>query len=218
MGSTLRDLNQFSTQAGVSTAGPAPSTLDTDVDGYISNLHSQSTLALIKEGVEQTKQDFDLYLEENVQTDWDAQRKLIYEHFGLGKQSENLEASQSLGGTAVRGAFGKSTRKGRSMGRSGPSTNNASFGASTAPPVIGSVMSPYQKRAIGAQDSPDKSVAAGQVGPEDRFVRDKQERFMEKVQALNIARIKEEKFPVLHTFSAVEAESGIEVCTPLQNP
>ncbi|KAF2473206.1 NIC-domain-containing protein [Lindgomyces ingoldianus] len=210
MGSTLRDLNQFTTQAGLSTAGPATNILDTDVDGYISNLHSQSTLAMIQEGLEQSKRDFDTFLEENVQIEWDAQRKRIYEHFGLGKQSEDMAASQAtFGSSAVRGAFGRPTRKGRSMGAKGASTNGATFGASGAQPVIGSVFSPYQKKELAGQEFLDKS-AAGQVGPTDRFMRDKQEKFMEKVKELNVARLEDNPFPVLHAFSEVEAQSGAE--------
>jgi nuclear pore complex protein Nup93 len=182
------------------------------VDSYISNLHSQSTLALIQEGLEQSKRDFDTFLEENVQIEWDNQRKKIYEHFGLGRQSEDMAASQStFGNTATRGAFGRSTRKGRStMGAKGAATHAASFGASGAPPVIGSVLSPNQKRGPNGFDSADKSNLGGQIGPEDRFTRDKQEKFMEKVKELNVTRQSEASYPVLHSFSAVEKESGAE--------
>ncbi|KAF2000073.1 NIC-domain-containing protein [Amniculicola lignicola CBS 123094] len=211
IGSTLRDLNQFSTQAGLSTAGPSSNLLDTDVDGYISGMHSQSTLGLIQDGLEQAKRDFDSFLEDNIQQEWDAQRKRIYEHFGLGRQSEDMAASQStFGSTATRGAFGRSTRKGRSVGVKGASTNGASFGKSGAPPVLGSVMSPYNKRSLIGQDSPEKSVTGGQVGPEDRFVRDKQEKFMEKVKDLNVTRLRETPYPVFHAFRSVEEQSGGE--------
>ncbi|KAF2191023.1 NIC-domain-containing protein [Zopfia rhizophila CBS 207.26] len=217
IGSTLRDLNQFSTQAGVGSAGPTTNILDGDVDDYMSNLHSQSTLALIQEGLEQSKRDFDSFLEENVQIEWDAQRKRIYEHFGLAKQSENLAASQSTFGSTVHGAFGRSTRKGRSMGAAAASTNGASFGASGAPPVIGSVMSPYQRRGLNGQDILDKSVAAAQIGPEDRLIRDKQEKFAEKIKELNVKRIEDTPFPILHTFSEVETQSGLENTEHLVN-
>jgi nuclear pore complex protein Nup93 len=127
MGSTLRDLNHFSTQGGIGANGTAQNLFDTDVDGYISNLHSQSTLSLIQEGLEQSKRDFDAFLEDNVQIEWDRQRQRIYEHFGLGRQSEDMAASQStFGNTAARGAFGRSTRKGRSMGPKGASMHGAS--------------------------------------------------------------------------------------------
>jgi nuclear pore complex protein Nup93 len=168
-------------------------------------------LALIQEGLEQSKRDFDSFLEENIQIEWDAQRKRIYEHFGLGRQSEEMAASQSAGGfgaSTARGAFGRSTRKGRSMGPKAASTNGASFGASGAAPVLGSVMSPYQKRALNGQDSAEKSAIGGQSGPEDRFVRDKQEKFMDKVKELNVTRLQQAPYPVLHAFGEVEQQSG----------
>ncbi|KAJ4305222.1 nuclear pore complex subunit [Kalmusia sp. IMI 367209] len=202
LGSTLRDLNQFSTQAGLSTTGPASSLMDTDVDSYISNLHSQSTLALIQEGLEQSKRDFDAFLEDNVQIEWDKQRQKIYEHFGLGRQNEEMATSQAaFASTTTRGAFGRSTRKGRSM--AARSVNGASFAASTGPPVIGSVMSPYQKSTINGE-SPDKSILAGQSGFGDRYTRQKQESFMGVIKRLNTTRLQEEPFPILSEFEKVE--------------
>jgi nuclear pore complex protein Nup93 len=207
MGSTLRDLNQFSSQAGLNATGPAQNLYDNDVDGYISNLHSQSTLALIQEGLEQTKRDFDTFLEDNVQIEWDKQRQRIYEHFGLGRQSEDMAASQSTFGATARGAFGRSTRKGRSMGPKGASVNGKStFGASAGgPPVLGASTS-----VLGGRDALDKSVLGGQSGPQDRYARDKQEKFMDEVKKLNDARLRENTFSVLHAFSEVEKTAGTE--------
>jgi nuclear pore complex protein Nup93 len=207
MGSTLRDLNQFSTQAGIGANGTAQTLFDTDVDGYISNLHSQSTLSLIQEGLEQSKRDFDAFLEDNVQIEWDKQRQRIYEHFGLGRQSEDMAASQSTFGNTARGAFGRSTRKGRSMGPKGASVNSAStFGASTGgPPVIGNGQS-----VLSGRDGPASSVLGTQSGPRDRYERDKQERFMDEVKKLNESRQRELPCAVLHAFSAAEKASGTE--------
>lgn len=207
MGSTLRDLNQFSTQAGIVANGTAQNLFDTDVDGYISNLHSQSTLSLIQEGLEQSKRDFDAFLEDNVQMEWDKQRQRIYEHFGLGRQSEDMAASQSTFGSTARGAFGRSTRKGRSMGPKGASVNGAStFGASVGgAPVIGNGQS-----VLNGREGPGSSVLGGQAGPRDRYERDKQEKFMDEVKKLNDARQRELPFSVLHAFSGVEQAASTE--------
>lgn len=206
MGSTLRDLNQFSSQAGLSASVQAQNLFDNDVDGYISNLHSQSTLALIQEGLEQSKRDFDTFLEDNVQIEWDKQRQRIYEHFGLGRQSEDMAASQSTFGATARGAFGRSTRKGRSIGPKGPSgAGKSTFGASAGgPPVLG-----VSTNVLGGRDA-DKSVLGGQTGLQDRYVRDKQEKFMDEVKRLNEARLRENTFPILHAFSSVEKAAGTE--------
>lgn len=207
MGSTLRDLNQFSSQAGVPATGASQNLFDNDVDGYISNLHSQSTLALIQEGLEQSKRDFDTFLEDNVQIEWDKQRQRIYEHFGLGRQSEDMAASQSAFGSTARGAFGRSTRKGRSMGPRGASMNGKStFGATAGgPPVLGASAS-----VLGGHDASDKSVLGGQAGHQDRYARDKQEKFMDEVKKLNDARLRENTSSVLHAFSEVEKAAGTE--------
>ncbi|KAH7401063.1 Nup93/Nic96-domain-containing protein [Phaeosphaeria sp. MPI-PUGE-AT-0046c] len=209
MGSTLRDLNQFSTQAGINANGTTQNLFDTDdVDGYISHLHSQSTLSLIQEGLEQSKRDFDAFLEDNVQIEWDRQRQRIYEHFGLGRQSEDMAASQStFGASAARGAFGRSTRKGRSMGPKGASVNGAStFGASNGgPPVIGNGQS-----VLNGREGPASTVLGSQAGPRDRYERDKQEKFMDEVKKLNIARQEEAQFSVLHAFSDVERSTSTE--------
>ncbi|KAF2205005.1 NIC-domain-containing protein [Delitschia confertaspora ATCC 74209] len=214
-GSTLRDLNQFSTQAGLSAAGP-PQTHDIDVDSYISNLHSQSTLALIQEGLEQSKRDFDIFLEEKVQFEWDAQRKRIYEHFGLAKQSVNLPASTngaSVNGGA-RGAFGRSTRKGKSFGPSA-STNRMSFGASGPAPVLGSVMSASQRRGVLSPEPSERSGPGATAAPEDRFQREKSEQFRGTVKELNATRIKQESYPILNKFAQVEAQSRANNTQPL---
>ncbi|KAI0579622.1 nuclear pore protein [Pyrenophora tritici-repentis] len=210
MGSTLRDLNQFSSQGGLAATTQAQNLFDNDndVDSYITNLHSQSTLALIQEGLEQSKRDFDTFLEDNVQIEWDKQRQKIYEHFGLGRQSEDLTASQSAFGSTARGAFGRTTnRKGRSMGPNNASVNGRStFGASAAgPPVLG-----LSQSVLGGRESSDKSVMGGQAGLQDRYARDKQEKFMNEVKRLNEARLREDPFLVLHAFSEVEKVSGTE--------
>ncbi|RYO02514.1 Nucleoporin [Alternaria tenuissima] len=210
MGSTLRDLNQFSSQGGLAAPSQAQNLFDNDVDGYISNLHSQSTLALIQEGLEQSKRDFDTFLEDNVQIEWDKQRQRIYEHFGLGRQSEDMAASQSGAfGSTARGAFGRATgRKGRSMGpNSGASVNGRStFGASAAgPPVLGASQS-----VLGGREPTDKSVMGGQAASQDRHARDKQEKYMDEVKKLNESRLRESSFSVLHAFSDVEKAAGTE--------
>lgn len=205
MGSTLRDLNQFSTQAGIGANGSVQNLFDNDVDGYLSNLHSQSTLALIQEGLEQSKRDFDSFLEDNVQIEWDKQRQRIYEHFGLGRQSEDMAASQSAFGGTARGAFGRS-RKGRSMGPKASINGASTFGASTAgASVIGNGQS-----VLHGREGSEKAALGGHAGPRDRYERDKQERFMDEVKKLNDTRQREASFSVLHAFSGVEKAAGTE--------
>lgn len=212
--SALKDLNQFSAQAGVTTQTPIPSSVDVDIDAYISNLHSQSTLTMIAEGLEQSKKDFDNFLEDNIQMEWDAQRKRIYEHFGLGRQADNFGASVSgIGMPAERGAFGRSKRKGRGFGAS-TSVAGVSFGASAmSKSVIGAPSAAGGGRVNGFADSNGpRSVSPV---PESRFMRDKQEKYAAKVKELNISRLEEKPYPVMAEFAEIEKQSATDNSTSL---
>ena len=81
---------------------------------------------------------------------------------------------------------------------------NASFGASTAAPVLGSVMSPHQKMGTNGTDTAEKPVLTGQSNPPNRETRVKQERFADTVRELNVARLEERPYPVLDAFCQVE--------------
>jgi nuclear pore complex protein Nup93 len=206
-GATLRDWQSFATQAGLSTTG-ASGPVDTDLEGYIANLQSQSTLAMISEGLEQSKRDFDTFLENNVQMEWDAQRRRIYEHLGLARPAENLNASQGdTASPAARGAFGRSSRRGP---MSGSTRGGMSFKGSTMPrSVIGTPGAKGFGRSTAAMESPEKSVLS--PPPENRFTRDKQEKFAGKVRQLNLARLRDEVYPILKEFAEVEQSSGTDV-------
>nr|7MVU_B Chain B, Nucleoporin NIC96 [Thermochaetoides thermophila DSM 1495]7MVV_B Chain B, Nucleoporin NIC96 [Thermochaetoides thermophila DSM 1495]7MVY_B Chain B, Nucleoporin NIC96 [Thermochaetoides thermophila DSM 1495]7MVZ_B Chain B, Nucleoporin NIC96 [Thermochaetoides thermophila DSM 1495]7TBI_J1 Chain J1, Nic96 R2 [Saccharomyces cerevisiae]7TBI_J2 Chain J2, Nic96 R2 [Saccharomyces cerevisiae]7TBJ_J1 Chain J1, NUP93 R2 [Homo sapiens]7TBJ_J2 Chain J2, NUP93 R2 [Homo sapiens]7TBJ_J3 Chain J3, N len=56
---------------------------EVDVDTYLSNLQTKTTLSMIADGLERSARDFDAFLEENVTLEWEAQRKRIYQHFGI---------------------------------------------------------------------------------------------------------------------------------------
>lgn len=173
-------------------------------------------LDLIAEGLEQSKRDFDSFLEENVQMEWDAQRRRIYEHFGLARQGEDAGASvNGAPGAAARGAFGRSTRKGRALGMS-TSAAGMSFGASgMARSIIGAPGSKSSLRASVFVDAADNSASSNlQQSNDGRFLREKQERYAEKVKQMNGTRLQELVYPVLHGFTEVESQPGVDVrCT-----
>ncbi|KAJ9649498.1 nuclear pore complex subunit [Coniosporium tulheliwenetii] len=196
-GPALRELNSFSASAGV---GP-PSSLqpvDTDLDAYVSNLRTQSTFDLIAEGLEQSKRDFDNFLEENVQIEWDAQRRKIYEHFGLVRKDEPLNLSTNGASTstpAQRGAFGRSSRRARPL-------NASAFGASG-----------MARSVLGA--APGTVTEQGEKPSEDRFSREKQEKYSEKVKQLNTMRQDGYVYPVIQNFAEMEAQAGVDSTSQL---
>jgi nuclear pore complex protein Nup93 len=174
---------------------------------------------MIQEGLEQSKRDFDTFLEENVQMNWDAQRRRIYEHFGLVKPSESLGESTNSGFGASerdRGAFGRSSRRGQGLGAS---TAGMSFGpGGMAKSVLGTSTMRGSTRGTSFTDLPDKASSNSlNSGVEDRYQRDKQEKYAEKVRQLNGSRNSEKCYPVLHNFIEVEQEVGIDNTPALVN-
>ncbi|KAE9977533.1 hypothetical protein BLS_001320 [Venturia inaequalis] len=208
----LRDLNNFSAQAGAAVPSSNGAHPDTDIEGFVSNLQSRTTLDMIQEGLEQSKRDFDTFLEENVQMNWDAQRRRIYEHFGLVKPSGSLGESTHTTFAATdrdRGAFGRSSRRGQALGAS---TAGMSFGpGGMSKSVIGTSTMRGSTRGNSFTDLPDKaSPGATNSGIEDRYQRDKQEKYAIQVTELNRNRYEEKCYPVLHKFMKVETDTGID--------
>ena len=208
-GTTRRDLDALAIQPPASSNVLQPTEWDPDTQKYVEQLQQQSTLKMISEGLEWTQRNFDAYLEEHVDINWDLQRKKIYEHFGLISKGENA-AQEPADGPAQRGAFGRTTRRGKSAKQSGqPTLNRTIFGQSSLQKsVIGTpnVGSGYASLFADVVDK-NSSVA---FAPDDRFLRDKQRKYAEKVQNLNRARLDETPYPALRELKSVELQSGGE--------
>jgi len=152
--------------------------------------------------------------------EWDAQRKRIYEHFGLSRPSQDdgpsgIPASKSTGGPG--GAFGRSSRRGRE-GLAASTAGRMSFGTSMGRSIIGAAASKNLGRSSAFNDVNEAAQANNLQAPEGRLFRDKQEKFAEKVKQLNETRLREELYPVLHQFAEVEGQVGIDVSHCLYLP
>ncbi|KAI4232000.1 MAG: hypothetical protein LQ349_005254 [Xanthoria aureola] len=212
LGTTRRDLDALNVQPTSSTSGiNVPTEWDPDTNRYMDQMQQQSTLKMIAEGVDLAHRNFDAYLDENIDINWEAQRRKIYEHFGLvsnvGEQSD--AASQISPG--VKGSFGRSTKRGQT------SNGNRSKQSALGRSIFG--QSSLQKSVIGTPDMGHKTASlfadvedrSGQGAvSDDRFSRDKQTKFAEKVQALNRARLQETPHPILHEFKEVQMQPGGE--------
>lgn len=220
--SALRDLNNLNAQAGTAITPPSNLVSDTDPETFVSNLQSQTTLDLIQQGLEQSKRDFDAFLEENVQMNWDAQRMKIYEHFGLAKPAvggSDDDNGASMGASQrERGAFGRSSRRSRPMGAS---SAGMSFGPNgMARSVLGNSAMRGSTQVASFSDVPDAAQKSGSNnsltgGLDTRMQRDKSEKYAAKIfnreaPALNVERNRDSCYPVLHQFAEVEQAAGID--------
>ena len=213
-GTTRRDLDSLTIQPPSSATLNSPPKWDPDTHKHVEQLQQQSTLRMISEGLERAQRNFDAYLEENVDINWELQRKRIYEHFGL--MTKHGEASDDLASSSgVKGSFGKSTRRGRTINanHTGQSTLNRSiFGhSSVQKSVIGSPGVGSGNATLFA-DVAEKNAPAPPI-QDNRFMREKQRKFADRVQMLNRARLDEISYPVLQEMKGVESSPGGEVST-----
>ncbi|CAK7265157.1 nuclear pore complex subunit [Sporothrix epigloea] len=218
---------------GVPSRGPS----EVDIDTYLTNLQTKTTLSMIADGLERSVRDFDSFLEENVTMEWDAQRKRIYEHFGI-KTRDDLAAGAAGtprygtpdipggGPGASSGGFGRRrSRQQHQPGQPGGSKAGAAGGAGSS--VFGrsrmqkSVIGPASR--IGAHTSEFADVettnlgsavagggsgASGSGSLDDRYTREKQGWLAEMVNRLNESRIASAPFPILSEMVAVETSIG----------
>lgn len=213
-GTTRRDLNALDAQPFTTSTQTQTPEWDPDTNKYVAQLQQQTTLKMIAEGIDRANRNFDAFLEENVDINWELQRKKIYEHFGLlSKGSDGLGNSVNSPESGGEGSFGRSTRRGRTSktGVIGNSTMNRSiFGNSglqksvIGTPGIGSPNASLFADVTEKINTPAKTM-------DDQFTRDRQSRYAEKVQMLNQARLKGITYPLLQEFSSVENQRGGEV-------
>ncbi|OAA66463.1 nuclear pore protein [Niveomyces insectorum RCEF 264] len=99
--------------AGASLAGGGGGVVnEVDVDTYLANLQTKTTLSMIADGLDRSVRDFDSFLEENVTMEWDAQRRRIYEHFGIKTRDDGAGGGAAGAGTS-RGTGGFGRRRSR---------------------------------------------------------------------------------------------------------
>lgn len=213
-GTALRDLSALDSQTFLTNTQPQASGWDPDTDKYMAQLQQQSTQKIIAEGIERAHRNFDAFLEENVDLDWEVQRKKICEHFGLlSKGGDGLDDSINVPSPGGQGSFGRSTRRGRTANKSttGRATLNRSvFGISgLQKSVIGTPRDGLSNATIFA-DVTEKSGVPRKTF-DDRLSREKQMKYANAVQRLNQERLQENSYPIIEEFLKVESLPGGEV-------
>lgn len=215
-GAAVKDLKFFSahTTGRVDRPAPVPATSEIDVEAYLANLQSKTTLSMIADGLERSAKDFDNFLEDNITMEWEAQRKRIYEHFGIKSGGEG-PGDHNVGTPAREpsGGFGRSRRNLKTSRSATPTAKNSAFGRSS---MHKSVIGAPSKIGLHQPEFKDVENAAG--GPaaapngssviDDRFVREKQGKLADRIRDLNLARLEKKPYPILHELAEVESKTG----------
>lgn len=204
-GKTLRDLRSLDPQASLATARE-PDGFDPDNQRFLRNIQQRGRQVMIAESLSRAQKDFDTFLEEKVDMDWEEQRQNIFQHFGLS-QKDNSNAA-SFKGTRG-GAFGRSARQSR---QAGPAASRRSvFGRSgLGKSVIGTPGTGVTSRQL-FEDPAERSEGSNAPMPDLRFLREKMGHYAEKVQYLNTSRLHGQTYPILHQFAEVELHTGGDV-------
>ncbi|KAI3341549.1 Nup93/Nic96-domain-containing protein [Ustulina deusta] len=214
-GAAVKDLKFFSAHTAGRIDRPAsgPAATGIDVETYLANLQSKTTLSMIADGLERSTKDFDNFLEDNITTEWEAQRKRIYEHFGIKPREEALgDHSTGTPGRETSGGFGRSRRNPKASRAATPSVKGSAFGRSALQKsVIGtpSKIGPHQPEFKDVEDTAGSPAAAPNGSSiDDRFIREKQGKLAERVRDLNLARLEKAPYPIFHELAEVESRTG----------
>ncbi|KAG6038213.1 nuclear pore complex subunit [Claviceps citrina] len=206
-----KDLGMLDMQGGRAErthgyAGPS----EMDVETYLSNLQTKTTLDMISDGLERSLRDFDNFLEDNVAMEWEAQRKRIYQHFGIKPREDSAATAAATAAPAreSQGGFGRSRRRPQAPARTG---RNSVLGSSMLQrSVIGTpsrIGTHHQSDFADVDGSADPGSLKSRGAAEDRVLRERQTKLAEKVRALNAARLMKRPYPILAELGEVEQTS-----------
>ena len=215
-GAAVRDLNQFKSSSAWADKSKPHEAAETDIEGYLAKIQTQTTLSMISDSLARSVRDFDAFLEDNVTMEWDAQRRRIYKHFGITPRETAVEERSSFAESVPesQGAFGRS-RRSKAASLAGSRTNSkdsrdGTFGKFNGLKSVIGAAGPLAGSNQPLFADVEKSMDASGIpapGPSDRFQREKQSRLAEKIQDLNEARLQKRCYPVLHEFAAAVRQS-----------
>ncbi|KAG5985278.1 nuclear pore complex subunit [Claviceps digitariae] len=185
-------------------AGPS----EIDVETYLSNLQTKTTLDMISDGLERSLRDFDNFLEDNVAMEWEAQRKRIYQHFGIKPREDSAATARES-----QGGFGRSRRKPHASAAGGAARTgrNSVLGNSMLQrSVIGTssrIGTHHQSDFADVDRSADADSVRSNGATEDRVLRERQYKLADKVRILNDSRVMKQPYPILAELAEVEQKS-----------
>ncbi|KAH1487352.1 hypothetical protein LV164_008259 [Aspergillus fumigatus] len=207
-GHALRDLKALDPQASIGLPPKEQEVFDPDNQKFLRSIQQRGRKVMIAESLARAQRDFDTFLEEKMDLDWEDQRQKIFQHFGLAHKDGTVGD--------MRNSFGRSTRPSRltsslpSYEAAGVSRRSVFGRSGLGKSVIGNPGTGGASHQL-FEDPLERGDASGINSPDLRFLREKMGHYADKVQLLNSARIQGRVFPLLHEFSEVERHAGGDV-------
>ncbi|KAL5333587.1 Nup93/Nic96-domain-containing protein [Aspergillus crustosus] len=197
-GHALRDLKSLEPQASISFPVKDADAFDPNNQKYLKNIQQRGRHVMIAESLSRAQKDFDSFLEEKVDLEWEEQRHRIFKHFGLSQKDDTSSD------------IGLSFSKRQAVPNHGVSRRSVFGRSGLEKSVIGTPGTGKSSHQIFDDPSERTDGWASQT-LDLRFQREKMGYYADKVQALNSARIGARSFPVLHQFADVEDRAGGDV-------
>jgi nuclear pore complex protein Nup93 len=186
---------------------------DPDNEKYIRNLQQRGREAMIRESMDRVNAEFDAFLEESLNINFDEQKKRIMEHFGLLPRSEDSDANESRPSPAPgTGSFRRSSRRSKTpFSDLSKGLTRSVFGRSALDKsLIGNPGMGASTMSFFGDEGNSNNAGALSRGQNERYLRDKERLFLQKVEQLNQARLKEKGYLILQEFRQVESTVGGE--------
>ena len=173
---------------------------------YMRDLPIKGRETLAREAMDRVYREVDTFIQESLGIDFEAQQKMIMEHFGIVPRTEEPRDTGFRGSPAPKGTFGRSGRKTRGLGESG---SRSIFGRSALDrSMIGDPAVANTTTFAGEdRESQNHTLIRGQT---TRDLRDKERLYIEKIDQLSHARLNGASYAVMHNFAQVEEQAGGE--------
>ncbi|KAK9433666.1 Nup93/Nic96-domain-containing protein [Lipomyces doorenjongii] len=208
-----QDLETVTLRTTVETTVTSAAT-ETDVAGYLRYKREENIIASIEDSVKQTARKFDAYVSSNIRLDWNYEKLLVCEHFGLVPRGTASKLGAELGiGASGTGSgaqqlplSGAEATPGRTRLPSAAAAagwKKSSLGRSVLGPASGVVEFPD----VGGVDT---SIQQQQVGLQ---LQNRQQRYAAVITALNICRLEHRSMPLIPEMAEVSKSFGTDTRT-----
>ncbi|KAK9471217.1 Nup93/Nic96-domain-containing protein [Dipodascopsis tothii] len=187
---------------------------DTDLEGYLRYKREENIIASIENGVSQSVAKFDSFVAQNVKLDWNYEKLLICEHFGLIPRGSTTKLSGELGIAKTTGAAAAAAKAvAPPAARAASAWAKPSLGRSVLGPVSGALAFTDVETAAEAADAAGQAAAAQQQG---LLVQSRQMRYATVVGMLNAFRLEKARtgsvggseFALIDSFAEVTRSMG----------
>ncbi|KAK9241385.1 Nup93/Nic96-domain-containing protein [Lipomyces kononenkoae] len=207
-----QDLETVTLPTAVETT--VASATETDIAGYLRYKREENIIASIEESAKQTARKFDAFVSANIRLDWNYEKLLVCEHFGLVPRGTASKLGGELGiaTTGTRGAVQQlpASSAEATPGRTRVQLATATGGwkkSSLGRSVLGPASGVLEFADVGGVDT---VIQQQQMG---LLLQNRQQRYAAVIAALNNCRLERRSMPLIPEMAEVSKSFGTDTRT-----